>query len=118
VTDVSAARAALRAIQERWEAAGRVPRADVQRIEGRLRKVEQTLRDAEQDRWRRTNPEARARAEDVVRQLESAIAGLESDLEKARAAGNQRRIDEAQAALAARQEWLEQARRALADYSG
>jgi hypothetical protein len=53
-----------------------------------------------------------------VRQLESAIAGLESDLEKARAAGNQRRIDEAQAALAARQEWLEQARRALADYSG
>jgi hypothetical protein len=118
VTDLGAARAALRSIQERWEQVGRVPRSDLQRIEGRLRKVEQTLRDAEQDRWRRTNPEARARAEDVVRQLENAIAGLESDLEKAQARGDQRRIQEAEQALEARREWLEQARRALADYSG
>jgi hypothetical protein len=118
VTDLGAARAALRSIQERWEAAGRVPRADLQRVEGRLRKVEQALREADQDRWRRSNPEARARAEDVVRQLETTIAGLESDLEKARAAGNNRRIEEAEAALAARHEWLQQARRALADYSG
>jgi hypothetical protein len=118
VTDLGAARAALRSIQERWEHVGRVPRGDLQRIEGRLRKVEQTLRDAEQDRWRRTNPEARARAEDVVRQLETAIAGLEADLEKAQSRGDGRRIEEAEQALEARREWLEQARRALADYSG
>jgi hypothetical protein len=118
VTDLGAARATLRSIQERWEQIGRVPRGDLQRIEGRLRKVEQTLRDAEQDRWRRTNPEARARAEDVVRQLENAIAGLESDLEKAQSRGDRRRIEDAEQALAARREWLEQARRALADYSG
>jgi hypothetical protein len=118
VTDLGAARAALRSIQERWEHVGRVPRGDLQRIEGRLRKVEQTLRDAEQDRWRRTNPEARARAEDVVRQLENAIAGLEADLEKAQSRGDRRRIEEAEQALEARREWLEQARRALADYSG
>lgn len=118
VTDLGAARAALRSIQERWEQVGRVPRSDLQRIEGRLRKVEQTLRDAEQDRWRRTNPEARARAEDVVRQLENAISGLEADLEKAQSRGDRRRIEEAEQALEARREWLEQARRALADYSG
>jgi hypothetical protein len=118
VTDITAARSALRDIQERWEAAGRVPRADLSRVEARLRRVEQALREAEQDRWRRSNPEARARAEDVVQQLETAIAGLERDLELARAAGNERRIREAEQALQARREWLEQARRALTDFTG
>lgn len=118
VTDITAARSALRDIQERWEAAGRVPRADLSRVEARLRRVEQALREAEQDRWRRSNPEARARAEDVVQQLETAIAGLERDLDTARAAGNERRIREAEQALQARREWLEQARRALTDFTG
>lgn len=118
VTDITAARSALRDIQERWEAAGRVPRADLSRVEARLRRVEQALREAEQDRWRRSNPEARARAEDVVQQLETAIAGLERDLELARATGNERRIREAEQALQARREWLEQARRALTDFTG
>jgi hypothetical protein len=117
VTDLAAARATLRSVQERWESAGRVPRNDLQRVEGRLRKVESALRDAEQDRWRRSNPEARARAQDVVSQLETTIAGLERDLEKAKSAGNQRKIADAEAALEARREWLEQARQALTDYS-
>lgn len=118
VTDVAAARAALRDLQERWEAAGKVPRADMGRIEGRLRDVEHAVRDAEQARWARSNPQARARAQDAVDQLETVIAGLETALAKAQAAGNAKAVADAEASLVARREWLEQARRALDDFSG
>lgn len=118
ITDLTAAKAALRGIQDRWDAAGKVPRADLSRVEARMRKVEQAVRDAEQERWARSNPEARARAEGVVSQLEQAVAGLEKDLEKARTAGNQRKVSELEQSLQARKEWLEQAQRSLAEFSG
>ena len=118
VRDVQAARGALRGIQERWEAVGRVPRNDLGRIEGRLRSIEQTIRDAEQDRWTRSNPQARARAEDAVTQLETTIENLRRRLEKARTAGDARAATDAEQALQAREEWLAQARRALADFGG
>ena len=50
VTDLRAAKTALRSIQERWEKAGHVPRGDVERVEARLRRVEQALRGAEDER--------------------------------------------------------------------
>lgn len=113
-----AAKAAIRSIQDRWEAAGKVPRADIQRVEGRMRAVENAIRDAEQTEWRRTNPETRARAEGAAAQLEQAIAQLEDDLAKAKSAGNERKIAEAQAALDARRSWLEQVQRAADDSRG
>jgi hypothetical protein len=118
VTDPASARAALRDLQARWEAVGRTPRTEASRLEARLRKVEQAVRDADQARWRRRNPEARARAEDLVGRLESAIVGLESDLSQARAAADARAIDAAEQALNARREWLEQARRGLQEFTG
>lgn len=118
VRDLAAAKAGLRDLQARWDVIGKVPRADMARIEARLRKVEQTIRDAEQDRWKRSNPEARARASDLVEQLEKTIAGLEADLTKAQAAGNARRIRDTEQSLAARREWLEQAQRALEEFTG
>lgn len=118
VQDVTAARATLRTIQERWEAIGRVPRADLGRIEGRLRTVEQAVRDAEQERWTRTSPQALARAQDAVTQLETTIANLRRQRERARAAGNVRAATEAEQAIQAREEWLAQARRALTDFGG
>ncbi|WP_428829502.1 DUF349 domain-containing protein [Cellulomonas cellasea] len=118
VTDLRAAKAALRSLQDRWESAGKVPRADVQRVEARMRAVETAVRDAEQSDWRRSNPETRARAEGAAAQLEAAIAGLEDDLAKAQAKGDQRRIREAQAALDARRSWLEQVQRAAQDARG
>lgn len=118
VRDLNAAKRALRSIQDRWEAAGKVPRGDLQRVEGRLRAVESAVRDAEQAQWRRTNPETRARAEGAAAQLEQAIAALEADLAKAQAAGDARRIADAQAALDARRAWLEQVQRAAQDARG
>ncbi len=118
VTDVPAARNALRDLQERWEAVGRVPRTELTRVEGRLRKVEQAVREAEDQQWVRSNPEARARASAAVAQLEQAIATLTVTLEKAKASGDARRIRDAEATLEARKEWLVEARRALSDFGG
>jgi len=118
VTDIAAAKAALRPLQERWEAAGKVPRDDVQRVEGRMRAVEQAVRDAEQAQYARVNPEKRARAEGALAQLEAVIEGLEGDLAKAKAKGDARKVQELETALAARRSWLEQVARAAEDSRG
>jgi hypothetical protein len=118
VTDLRAAKEAFRDIAERWDAAGKVPRERVKDFEGRMRKIEQAIRGTEDDQWRRSNPEARARAADTVAQLESLIADLERKRVSAVAAGNTRKADEHAAAIEARQSWLEQARKALQEFSG
>ena len=111
VKNVKAAKRALRPIQDAWEEAGRVPRNAVRRLEGRMRAIEDAIREAENAEWRRTDPETKARAEGLAGQLEDSIAGLESDLAAARAAGDAKKIAEAEAALTARRAWLEQVRR-------
>ncbi len=118
VKDLGAAKAALRDLQERWEEAGRVPRGDLQRVEGRLRAVENAVRDAEQAQWTRTNPETRARAEGAAAQLEAAIEGLEADLAAAQGRGDARAVKDLETALTARRAWLEQVVRAAEDSRG
>jgi hypothetical protein len=118
VTDVRSARTALRLIQERWEAAGSVPRDMRDRLESGLRKVEEAVRRAEDTQWRRTNPEALARAQGTVAQLKTAITGLEEKLAKAQARGDQKAIRDAEEALDARRSWLAEAERTLAEFSG
>lgn len=117
VRDVEAARSALRSIGDRWEAAGKVPRADVGRIERRMRAVEQAVADAEHQRWRRSNPEAKARADGALAQLEQSIASLEADLSAARERGDALAVTQAEEALTARRQWLEQVRRAADEFS-
>jgi len=118
VTDVRAARAALRSIQERWEQAGPVPREAHERLESGLRRIEDAVRKAEDAQWRRSNPEALARARGTIEQIRSAIAGLEDQLAKAEAAGNPQAVQEAQEAIDARRAWLAEAERTLAELTG
>jgi len=118
VTDARAARAALRGIQERWERAGAVPRDSQDRLEGALRRIEESLRKAEDSQWRRSNPEALSRAKSTVEQIRTAIRQLESQLAKAEASGDAKARQRAQEALAARQSWLAEAERTLAEFSG
>ncbi len=118
VSDPRAARASLRGIQERWEKAGAVPRDSQDRLEGGLRRIEESLRKAEDNQWRRSNPEARSRARSTVDQLKATITQLERQLAKAEAAGDARSQQQAQEALAARQSWLAEAERTLAEFSG
>lgn len=117
ITDLEATKAALRSIQDRWDKAGKVPRGDMERTEKALRRVEQAVRDLEERKWSSSNPEARARAQSLVDQLERAVADLEAELRKAQSTGNEKKIAEAQAALDARQGWLEQARAGLDEFS-
>jgi hypothetical protein len=118
VTDARAARATIRGIQERWEKAGPVPRDAQERLEGGLRRVEESLRKAEDSHWRRTNPEALSRAKGTVNQIRAAITQLEGQLAKAEASGDQKAQQQAQEAIAARKSWLAEAERTLAELSG
>ncbi len=118
VTNVRAARSALRSIQERWEQAGSVPREAHDRLEQGLRRVEDAVRKAEDNQWRRSNPEALARAQGTVEQIRTALASLEERRAKAEQRGDTRAVTEAAEAIAARQSWLEEAERTLAELSG
>ena len=118
ITDLRTARQALRGIQEKWEQAGGVPRDSRDHLEGGLRKVEEAVRKAEDNQWRRSNPEAIARAEGTVTQLRAAIEGLERQLAKAQEKGDAQAERSAQEALEARRSWLEEAERTLAEFSG
>ncbi|MDN6301663.1 MAG: DUF349 domain-containing protein, partial [Brachybacterium sp.] len=104
--DLDTAKKKLRSVQDRWEEAGKVPRGDMRRIDDRLRTVERSVKNAEQDEWRRTDPRTKARVEGASSQLHSAIASYQDTLDKAVAGGDPAKIAEAEAALEARKEWL------------
>jgi uncharacterized protein DUF349 len=118
VTDIRAAKSALRGIQERWEQIGAVPRDAREHLESGLRRVEEAIRKAEETQWRRSNPEALARAEGTVAQLRSTIAQLEAQLASARERGDASAVNSAEEALTARRAWLEEAEHTLAEFSG
>ncbi|MDT3398939.1 DUF349 domain-containing protein [Streptomyces sp. B1866] len=118
VSDLKAARAAFRSVNERWEAIGHVPRDARPKIEGRLHAVERAIQEAEEAEWRRTNPEARARAEGLTGQLQDAVDRLRSQIEAARAAGNQAKADKLAQELAGRQALLDQALKGLQEFGG
>ncbi|PWB96745.1 DUF349 domain-containing protein [Homoserinimonas hongtaonis] len=105
-TDRGVARAKLMSIQERWDAIGKVPRANVKSVEERIRAVEAAVRRLDDEHWKRNNPERKARAEGLAAQLQDAIANLEKELADAKTTGDPARIAKAQEALDARRAWL------------
>jgi hypothetical protein len=117
VTDYRSARSALRGIQEKWEQLGAVPRDSREQLESGLRRIEEAVRKAEENQWRRSNPEALARAEGTVAQLRTTIAQLEQQLAKARDRGDARGERNAEEALTARRAWLTEAENTLAEFS-
>ena len=117
ISDLNAARTSLRSIQDRWAQIGHVPRADKPAVERRLQQVEQAMRSAEETKWKRSNPEARARSAATVEQLTTSIAKLEKQREAAASAGKSGDAEKAEAAIAARREWLVQAENTLREFS-
>jgi hypothetical protein len=118
VTDIEVAKTTLRVIQEKWERAGKVPRPDVERLEKAMRRIEQAVREHDEKRWASVNPEAAARAQSLVDQLETAVEGLRQDLEKAEASGSAKKVADARSALEAREQWLTQARAGVQEFGG
>ncbi|QRX91261.1 MULTISPECIES: DUF349 domain-containing protein [Streptomyces] len=118
VTELKAARAAFRGINERWEAIGHVPRDARPKIEGRMHAVERAIQDAEEAEWRRTNPEARARAAGLTGQLQDAVDKLQKQIDQARAAGNTAKADKLGRELEGRKALLDQALKGLEEFGG
>lgn len=108
VTDLDEAKAKLRVLQDKWDAAGKVPRADLERVEKAMRRVETAVREAEDARWRSSNPELQARAASLTSQLEAKLAALRADQAKAEAAGNTAKAAKLAEDIAAQQAWLDQ----------
>ncbi|MER7666557.1 MULTISPECIES: DUF349 domain-containing protein [unclassified Streptomyces] len=118
VSDLKAARATFRAINERWEAIGHVPRDARPKVEGRMHAVERALQESEETEWRRTNPEARARAAGLTGQLQAAVDKLRGQIDAARAAGNNAKADKLAKELEGRQALLDQALKGLEEFGG
>jgi hypothetical protein len=104
------ARAALHRIQDQWDQVGKVPRERVRDLEGKLRSIEERVRSAADAQWRRSDPEAEARAA----QFRERVEQFEAQAAKARAAGDRRRAEQAEAQAAQWREWLAAAEQAVA----
>jgi hypothetical protein len=101
--DPRAAQAKLREIQGQWHEAGRVPRETAGNLERRLRAVEEKVRHAMESAWRRTEPSANP----LLVQMREQVAEAEQRLARAQAAGDSRRVREAEQALAAKRQFLQ-----------
>lgn len=110
VKNVDAAKAVLREIQETWEKAGHVPRNEKEKIERRLKAVEDAIRKVAEEQWHRTKPEVVERANSLVSSFETSIAKLEKQLAAAIAAAKSSEEEKLSAQLTQAKELLEAAR--------
>lgn len=105
------ARAKLRELQEKWEQIGYVPRGQVRDYEDKIAAVEKRVSDAEESQWRRTDPEAQARANQFLVKVEEFTAQAEA----AEARGNATKAAKLREQAAQWQEWADTAARAVED---
>jgi hypothetical protein len=102
-SDPKAAQAKLRDIQAQWHDAGRVSRDAGGGLDRRLRAVEDKVRAAMDVAWRRTAPSDNP----LLAQMREQVAEAEARLARARAAGDAKRIREAEQALASKRQFLQ-----------
>jgi hypothetical protein len=100
--DPRAAQAKLREIQGAWHDAGRLPRDAAVGMDRRLRAVDEKVRAAMESAWRRTTPESSP----LLAQMREQVAEAEQRLARAQAAGDAKRIRDAEQALAQKQQFL------------
>jgi len=101
-SDPKTAQAALRDIQGQWHDTGRVGREAAAGLDRRLRAVEDRVRTAMDSAWRRVEPSANP----MLEQMRKQVAEAEDKLARAQAAGDAKRIKEAQAALESKKGFL------------
>src|SRR3712207_9215452 len=90
-------------------AVGRAPPDTPASLNRRWRAVEEKIRVAMDSAWRRTTPQDNP----LLAQMREQVAEAEQRLERAKAAGDQRRVREAEQALASKRQFL-----ALAEKAG
>ena len=86
-----------------------MPRDAIRTLDARMRAAEQRIREAADTEWRRGS----ASSNPLLDQLRDTVAKAEAQLAKAQASGDAGRVAEAEAAVAARREWLAEAERSV-----
>lgn len=117
VTDVEAARAVHREFLAKFNEVGHVPRQAIRELDVRVRAVGEKVAAMEAEEWRRTDPEARRRAEDTVAMFEAQIAKLTSELEAAQRNGDAAKVKDATRSIQTYESWLAQARDTLTEFT-
>ena len=117
IKDLKEAKNSLRDHLRSWEKIGMTHRDKRSALDARVRVVEEAIKAAEAEVWRKTDPAAKARANEVVRQLSDAIENYEKAAAKATAAGNAKKAAEALESAAARRVWLAEAEKGLAEFN-
>jgi len=110
IKDLEAAKVALRDIASKWESIGHVPRNDKERIERRLKKVEDEVRSMQEEIWRRSKPEVIDRANILVTSFEASITKLEKLLANAEKSGDSAAVTKLQGQIEQAQALLDAAR--------
>lgn len=117
ITNLDDARRKFRDLKSKYLKSGQVERGKRNALDRRVENVELTLKEAEQEQWRKSDPGAKARANDVVSQLREAVSEYEAKAAKAEAAGDLKKANELREAAAARAVWLAEAEKGLAEFS-
>ncbi len=117
VTNVDQAKKALREHMNSWSKIGMTHRDKRASLDARVLAVETTIKAAEADNWRKSDPAAKARAQEVVKQLSDSIENYEKIAAKSTAAGNTKKAAESLESAVARRVWLAEAEKSLAEFS-
>jgi hypothetical protein len=117
ITDIKESRKVLNEHLRSWEKIGMTHRDKRAALDARVAKVESVIKEAEADVWRKTDPAAKKRAEEVVAQLTESVANYEKAAAKFAASGNTKKSEEAAESATARKVWLAEAEKGLAEFN-
>ena len=117
ISNLDEVRRRFRDLRSKYGKTGMVERKVRAALDRRVEVVELAIKEAEQEQWRKNDPDAKARANNVVSQLMAAISDYESKAAKAEAAGDTKKASAMREAAAARSLWLAEAQKGLADFT-
>ena len=117
VTDVEQAKSIHRDFLTKFNEVGHVPRNAMRDMDNRVRRVNERVSDLEAEEWRRTDPEARQRADDMVTKFQEQVDKLTQQLADAESKGDQRKIKDTRKSLETYTAWLEQAKETSAEFT-
>ena len=116
ITNLDDVKRKFRDLRQKLSKIGMIDRKKRSVLDKRVDSVEMTIKEAAQEQWRRSDPTAIARANDVVTQLTNAVAEYEAKAAKAQANGDSKKAADLLEAAAARRMWLSEAQKGLADF--
>ncbi len=116
ITNLDDVKRKFRDLRQKLSKIGMIDRKKRSVLDKRVDSVEMTIKEAEQEQWRHSDPTAIARANDVVTQLTNAVAEYEAKAAKAQANGDSKKAADLLEAAAARRMWLSEAQKGLADF--